>query len=162
LNPQSNLSLPFEFFVFCIRLFTFLVHDTPENEGIGMESFVQDVSALPHDIHDDDLKINGKHTEYNDSETGEIHEKDVVRQTDQRDLSSDSEHEFLPQPLRLEYETLSINGSTSGTTNSSGQESLSDSTDDSCGSPDTLTIMAHAKHQLIATLMREVYTMFDP
>jgi hypothetical protein len=127
-----------------------------------IESLFQETSALLHDVQHNELKMNGKHTKHGDSDPGEIQEKDIIAQTDQRDLSSDSEHESLPQPLPLEYETLSINGSTSEITSSNDQESLSDSTDDACGSPDTLTIMAHAKHQLIATLMREVYTMFDP
>ena len=132
-----------------------------DNEGI--ESIIQDISARRHDVLDDDLKMKGQHTKRDDSDPGKIQWKDLVAHRDQRDFLSGPKQEPLPQSLPLEYETISDDGSRSGTASPSNQESLSDSTDGSCGSPDALTIMSHAKHQLIAaTLMREFYTMFDP
>lgn len=129
--------------------------------AVELDLFLE-TSALPHGVQNDGSKMNGKNVKYGDSDPGDIQEEDIVAQIDQQDLLSDSEQESLPQPPPREHETLSINGSTSEITSPRDQESLSGSTDDSCGSPDALTIMARAKHQLIANLMREVYTMFDP
>ena len=46
------------------------------------------------------------------------------------------------------------------TTNSTDEDSPGDSTETSCSAPDAPIVVARAQHRLIASLMREVYSMF--